>query len=161
MPYIERMKGGEWVPATNPERKTAMMTNSEFFKAAHKVARETRANFVTYRMAFSAALRKLYAQERAEKENAVLPAGRYSYDPYYQDVCTGKGMDKPCCEYEAEAFYYGGTHYYVKRATATASALKGRGITFDPANDEYRLTPLAFDDLCKTHSVRFIFDSMR
>lgn len=148
-----------WFPP-KPRKETAMMTNSEFFKAAHKVARETRANFMTYRMAFSAALRKLYAQERAEKENAVLPAGRYSYDPYYRDVCTGKGMDKPHCEYEAKAFYYGGTRYYVKRATDAAPALKGRGITFDATYEEYKLTPLAFDNLCKAHSVRFIYDSM-
>lgn len=58
------MNGVEWVPAANPERKTAMMTNSEFFKAAHTIARETRANFETYRMAFSAALKGLYAMEK-------------------------------------------------------------------------------------------------
>ena len=50
------------------------MTNSEFFKAAHKVARETRANFMTYRMAFSAALKGLYAMEKSQKENPFKAA---------------------------------------------------------------------------------------
>ena len=48
-----------------------MMTNSEFFKAAHKVARETRANFETYRMAFSAALKGLYAMEKKANEKTT------------------------------------------------------------------------------------------
>lgn len=48
-----------------------MMTNSEFFKAAHKVARETRANFETYRMAFSAALKGLYAIEKKANEKTT------------------------------------------------------------------------------------------
>lgn len=38
-----------------------MMTGKELFTTAHKIARETRASFVTYRAAFSAALKGLYA----------------------------------------------------------------------------------------------------
>lgn len=38
-----------------------MMTGTELFTKAHKIARETRASFVTYRAAFSAALKGLYA----------------------------------------------------------------------------------------------------
>lgn len=48
------------------------MSNSEFFKAAHKVARETRVNFATYRMAFSAALKGLYAMEKKANEKSEL-----------------------------------------------------------------------------------------
>lgn len=48
-----------------------MMTNSELFKAAHKVARETRANFVAYRMAFSSALKGLYAMEKQERTDGA------------------------------------------------------------------------------------------
>lgn len=62
------MNGGEWFPTTT-RKENAMLSNSEFFKAAHKVARETRANFETYRMAFSAALKGLYAMEKSQKEN--------------------------------------------------------------------------------------------
>ena len=37
------------------------MTKSELFKAAHKIARETKAIAGSYRIAFSCALRDLYA----------------------------------------------------------------------------------------------------
>ena len=47
------------------------MSNSEFFKAAHKIARETRNAFDTYRMAFSAALKGLYAMEKKSNEKTT------------------------------------------------------------------------------------------
>jgi hypothetical protein len=43
-----------------------MMTGSELFTTAHKIARETRDFFVTYRAAFSAALKGLYAMMKNE-----------------------------------------------------------------------------------------------
>ena len=53
------------------------MTKSELFKAAHKIARETKAIAGSYRIAFSCALRDLYAgvanmneQTSKEKESA-------------------------------------------------------------------------------------------
>ena len=55
-----------------------MMTNSEFFAAAHKTARETRDSFSSYRAAFSAALKAQYAAEKASKksiEEKILEAG--------------------------------------------------------------------------------------
>lgn len=61
------MNGGEGFHATT-RKETAMMTNSEFFKAAHAIARETRANFETYRMAFSSALKGLYAMEKTQSK---------------------------------------------------------------------------------------------
>ncbi len=43
------------------------MTKSELFTAAHKIARNTRDQYATYREAFAAALRTLYAAEKAPK----------------------------------------------------------------------------------------------
>lgn len=63
-----------------------MMSNSEFFKAAHKVARETRANFETYRMAFSAALKGLYAMEK--KENRWEIAFKAAFEAAEKDADT-------------------------------------------------------------------------
>lgn len=45
------------------------MTKSELFKAAHKIARETKAIAGSYRIAFSCALRDLYAGVASMNEN--------------------------------------------------------------------------------------------
>lgn len=48
-----------------------MMTGHELFCKAHKIARETRNSFVTYRSAFSAALKGVYAMmKETEKTTA-------------------------------------------------------------------------------------------
>lgn len=41
-----------------------MMTGTELFTKAHAIARETRAAFATYRMAFSAALKRMHAMKK-------------------------------------------------------------------------------------------------
>jgi hypothetical protein len=50
---------GRWSPAEN--RKEQKMTKSDLFKAAHKIARETKAIAGSYRIAFACALKDLYA----------------------------------------------------------------------------------------------------
>lgn len=47
-----------------------MMTGTELFTRAHAIARETRAAFITYRAAFSAALKGVYASMKNEKSTA-------------------------------------------------------------------------------------------
>lgn len=42
------------------------MTSSEIFHSAHAQAREKRADFASYRAAFGAALRDIYASQRAQ-----------------------------------------------------------------------------------------------
>lgn len=48
-----------------------MMTGTELFTKAHKIARETRASFVTYRAAFSAALKGLYAMMKENEKSTA------------------------------------------------------------------------------------------
>ena len=48
-----------------------MMTGTELFTKAHKIARETRASFVTYRAAFSAALKGLYAMMKDNEKTTA------------------------------------------------------------------------------------------
>jgi hypothetical protein len=50
-----------------------MMTGTELFTKAHKIARETRAAYITYRAAFSAALKGLYAMMK-NASNLFQPA---------------------------------------------------------------------------------------
>ena len=47
------------------------MTNSEIFTSAHRIARETRASFESYRKAFSAALKGLYAMTKENTWNTI------------------------------------------------------------------------------------------
>lgn len=49
-------------------RKDRTMTKSELFKAAHKIARETKSIAGSYRVAFACALKDLYAVEKATSE---------------------------------------------------------------------------------------------
>lgn len=52
------------------------MTRSEIFYAAHAIARETREAFVTYRAAFSAALKGVYATAAGMScQSPAAPAG--------------------------------------------------------------------------------------
>lgn len=48
-----------------------MMTGHELFCKAHEIARKTRNSFVTYRAAFSAALKGVYAMMKNEKNEYV------------------------------------------------------------------------------------------
>ena len=68
-------------------KRCKTMTKSELFKAAHKIARETKAIAGSYRIAFSCALRDLYAgvanmneksskeKEAAEEIQVIIYAG--------------------------------------------------------------------------------------
>lgn len=76
-----------------------MMTNSEFFKAAHAIARETRANFETYRMAFSVALKGLYAMEKSQKENRWEIAFKAAFEAAEKDADTLQIEDSVRTEY--------------------------------------------------------------
>ena len=48
-----------------------MMTGTELFCKAHEIARKTRNSFVTYRAAFSAALKGVYAMMKSDKNEYV------------------------------------------------------------------------------------------
>lgn len=48
-----------------------MMTGHEIFCKAHAIARETRSAYITYRAAFSAALKGVYAMMKSEKNDFV------------------------------------------------------------------------------------------
>lgn len=48
-----------------------MMTGTELFCKAHEIARKTRDSFVTYRAAFSAALKGVYAMMKSEKNEYI------------------------------------------------------------------------------------------
>lgn len=61
--YKDSMNGGEWFPAKTRKGERAM-TKSELFKAAHKAAREYRNFFSCYAMAFSFALKEIYAMTK-------------------------------------------------------------------------------------------------
>lgn len=48
------------------------MTKSELFKAAHKLARNTRAQYATYREAFAQALKIMYAAAKAPQKTITI-----------------------------------------------------------------------------------------
>ena len=62
---------------TDMEKK---MTSSEIFHSAHAQARETRANFDSYRAAFGVALRDIYARQRAQNGADNSPKKCTSYE---------------------------------------------------------------------------------
>lgn len=85
------------------------MTKSELFKAAHKIARETKAIAGSYRIAFSCALRDLYAGVASMNE---------------------KSSEEKEATDEIQVIIYAGGSYVNKRVASLAEAASLR--------DEYR-----------------------
>lgn len=123
-----------------------MMTNSEFFKAAHATARETRASFATYRMAFSAALKGLYAMEKKANEKTTAEKlealgidawERGEMKRYYIN------SDKLEAVFGLEVSYYKTGNLCWARlngegiSNAKAAKLIGRAIFFDAASEKW------------------------
>ena len=74
-----------------------MMTGTELFCKAHAIARETREAFITYRAAFSAALKGVYAMMKSEKpdyaaryESAVAKAEADADTLNMDEFCRGQ-----------------------------------------------------------------------